>query len=350
MRWRLPAPTRSWLLASRRPYATSTRAADSLKILFCGSDDFSIISLRALDAARRRLPGLIDEIHVAHRPAKPTGRGLKTLRPVPITQAARDLSLPTHTLDTFTGWTPPFSYNLVVAVSFGLLVPPRILSLAPYGGLNVHPSLLPDLRGAAPIEHAILKRREYTGVSVQTLHPTHFDQGVVLAQTPPPGISIAKHETAAELEGRLAAAGADMLVDVLHTRKFVSPLQGVGWYAQSNRPLDHAPKITKQHGFIDFTAMHMDQILAVHRALGDTWCTLPNGDRLVMHELVTLPYTNTHGQPGLWAQHHGPDPLFRAACGRVGRIESSTYAGGKAGRGNAKVKKLLLNPCRVQLM
>ncbi|KAF9693899.1 hypothetical protein EKO04_008481 [Ascochyta lentis] len=342
MLWRLPAPVRSLLLSHPRPYATATRHADPLKIFFCGSDDFSITSLRALDDARRRVPGLIDEIHVAHRPAKPTGRGLKTLRQVPISHAARDLSLPTHTFDTFTGWTPPFSYNLVIAVSFGLLVPPRILSLARYGGLNVHPSLLPDLRGSAPIEHAILKRREYTGVSVQTLHPTKFDQGVVLAQSPAPGIRIAKDETAGELEGRLAIVGAQMLVDVLETRKFVSPLEGVGWYAQANAAIDYAPKITKQDAFIDFTSMDMDQILAVHRALGDTWCMLPNGDRLVMHDVVNLGYTNTDGQPGLWAQEDCHEPLFRAACGRVGGIRSSTYSGGKSGKGNSKVKKMLL--------
>ncbi|KAJ4331832.1 Methionyl-tRNA formyltransferase [Ascochyta clinopodiicola] len=342
MLWRLPAPVRSLLLASRRPYATLPRDADPLKVLFCGSDDFSITSLRALDDARRRVPGLIDEIHVAHRPAKPTGRGLTTLREVPITHAARDLSLPIHTFDTFTGWTPPFSYNLVIAVSFGLLVPPRILSLARYGGLNVHPSLLPDLRGSAPIEHAILKQREYTGVSVQTLHPTQFDQGVVLAQTSAPGIRIGEHETAGELKERLAVVGAEMLVDVLKTRKFISPLEDVSWYAQTNKPTDYAPKITKQDAFIDFPSMSMDQILAVHRALGDTWCKLPNGDRLVMHEVVNLDYTNTDGKPGLWAQDDCPEPLFRAACGRVGGIRSSTYAGGKAGKGNAKVRKMLL--------
>jgi methionyl-tRNA formyltransferase len=79
-------------------------------------------------------------------------------------------------------------------------VPPRILQKLKYGGLNVHPSLLPDLRGAAPIEHAILSGRNYTGVSVQTLHPLHFDHGVVLAQTPAPGIPIGPDTTAAALE------------------------------------------------------------------------------------------------------------------------------------------------------
>jgi len=66
---------------------------------------------------------------------------------VPIKDMAMELKLPTHEIATFTGWKPPVygteSMSLVIAVSFGLLVPPRILNLATYGGLNVHPSLLP---------------------------------------------------------------------------------------------------------------------------------------------------------------------------------------------------------------
>jgi methionyl-tRNA formyltransferase len=58
--------------------------------------------------------------------------------------AGTELDLNVHQIDTFTGWTPPESFNMVVAVSFGLLVPPRILKAAKYGGLNVHPSMLPE--------------------------------------------------------------------------------------------------------------------------------------------------------------------------------------------------------------
>jgi methionyl-tRNA formyltransferase len=265
---------------------------------------------------------------------------------VPISQTARHLSLPTHTFDTFTGWSPPFSYNIVVAVSFGLLVPPRILGQASYGGLNVHPSLLPDLRGSAPIAHAILKQREYTGVSVQTLHPQHFDQGTILAQSLAPGVKIETNETAKQLEARLADIGADMLIDVLKSRSFVTPPQNVGWYAG---PVDYAPKTTKQDRFIDFRTHTISEILAIQRALGDTWCLLPNGDRLIMHEMVSLDEVEVvnlgaiekTGEPGLWVQDDSRVPLFRAACGRVGGLRKSTYAGGLAGKGNKKVKKLL---------
>jgi hypothetical protein len=83
MLWQLPAPVRSLaLLAGCRRYGVTapSQTPEPLRILFCGSDDFSIASLRALTVAKHELPSLIHSIHVVHRPPKPTGRGLKTLR------------------------------------------------------------------------------------------------------------------------------------------------------------------------------------------------------------------------------------------------------------------------------
>lgn len=261
---------------------------------------------------------------------------------MPIKQiAAAELNLPTHAIDTFTGWTPPLSINLIIAVSFGLFVPPRILHHAKYGGLNVHPSLLPDLRGPAPIEHAILKSRKSTGVSIQTLHPQHFDQGTILAQTPPPGIEIRSGMTAIALETQLAKTGAQMLLDVLKTHKYVPPLEDVGWYAGSDGPVGHAPKITKQQHFIDFAEKNMQEILAVQNALASSWCILPNGDRLILHRLADTGKIDAHGrEPGIWIQKGYDYPLFRSACGRIGAILESTYAGSKAGHGNAKLVRI----------
>ncbi|EAT87685.1 hypothetical protein SNOG_05294 [Parastagonospora nodorum SN15] len=241
----------------------------------------------------------------AATPAKPSGRGLKHLREVPIHPVAQSLALPTHTLDTFTSWTPPTPINLIIAVSFGLLIPPRILSLATHGGLNVHPSLLPDLRGPAPIEHAILRGRERTGVSIQTLHPTRFDHGTVLAQTPAPGLAISRDATAARLGEELAAVGARMLVDVLRERMYLAPHRDVGWYAGS---IAHAPKTTKQ-----------DRKLISADSMAEPW---PK-------------------EPGLWLRHDIKNPVIRAKCGAVAIVASSTYPGTRKGGGNAKVMRML---------
>lgn len=256
--------------------------------------------------------------------------------------AAHELSLPTHAVDTFTGWSPPTPVDLVIAVSFGLFVPPRILSYSHYGGLNVHPSLLPDLRGPAPIEHAILKRRKYTGVSVQTLHPKHFDQGIILAQTPPPGIEISTETTSQQLERQLADVGAQMLVDVVKSRRFVPPLKDAGWYAQSNHPTDHAPKITKRDRFVDFDKDTLDDILAKQQALGDPWCILPNGDRLILHDVIDTNTADTSNRkPGFFVGPDGKEPLIRPSCGRIGILAKSTYEGNKQGHGNAKLVRIL---------
>ncbi|EOA92169.1 uncharacterized protein SETTUDRAFT_86942 [Exserohilum turcica Et28A] len=343
---RLPGLARPLLSPWRRHYtAATTPAADArpLRILFCGSDAFSIASLRALVHVQHGVPRLIDSIHVLHRPAKPTGRGLKTLRPVPIEQvAAHELSLATSAVDTFTGWSPPAPVDLVIAVSFGLLVPPRILGHAHYGGLNVHPSLLPDLRGPAPIEHAVVKRRKHTGVSVQTLHPRHFDQGIVLAQTPPPGIPIAPGTTSRQLEEQLAHVGAQMLVDVVKSRTFVPPLQDAGWYAHSNYPTDHAPKITKRDRFVDLETDTLQDILAKQRAFGDPWCILPSGDRLILHTVIDADIADSSGhRAGFFVGPNGKEPWFRPACGRIGILAKSTYEGNKQGHGNAKLVRIL---------
>lgn len=201
----------------------------------------------------------------------------------------------------------------------------------------MHPSLLPDLRGSAPIEHAILRRREHTGVSVQTLHPSRFDEGLVLKQTEAPGMRIAEGETRAELGDRLGDVGARMLVDVLREGSFVEPAESVAWYTGTT---EHAPKITKQDSFIDFDAMSVQQVLAVHRALGDVWCRLPNGERLVVHEVAAAGRSSGDYPPGLFVGSEGK-LMLRAKCGGEAVIQSSTYPGGKKGHGNSKAIKLL---------
>ena len=164
----------------RTEYRPLAKTSKPLRILFCGSDDFSSASLRGLLEEQRRDPELIASIDVLCRPGKPSGRSLKNIREgtspqstylvtnltmvVPIKAVAQELGLVIHERDTFTGWdvrAAEFTFeqetdylqlpkpqnepiNLIIAVSFGLFVPPRILRSAEYGGLNVHPSLLPE--------------------------------------------------------------------------------------------------------------------------------------------------------------------------------------------------------------
>ncbi|KAM0198193.1 hypothetical protein ACHAPA_007291 [Fusarium lateritium] len=211
-------------------------------------------------------------------PPKRMGRGFKTLREVPCKLLAEDLGLEIHQRETFTKWDLPQGTNLVIAVSFGLFVPPRILKSAKYGGLNVHPSLLPDLRGPAPVHHAILKGYEYTGVSLQTLDDREFDHGTVLSQTPSPGISVPPGSTVQELTNLLAPIGAQMLVQGLRDGVYVPPRQDKSWKGDEleEERLSHAPKVTKAGGHVKWTTWTADEIVRRVRVLGSIWTHAAN--------------------------------------------------------------------------
>ena len=268
------------------------------------------------------------------------GRKLTTV--VPIQEVATtELSLPTHAVESFNAWFPPMDIDLVIAVSFGLLIPSRILSLSTHGGINVHPSLLPDLRGAAPIERAILNRREHTGVTVQTLHPKHFDRGTVLAQTPAPGIPIPADMHFAALKEQLAGLGASMLLNVLEEGKYRSPHNNGAWYTKSSGPIEEAAKVTKQDQLIDFLCHTVDDAFLKHRALGDTWCFLPNRERLVVHKIALTDKTDPNSRiAGVYVQEGCEFPLLRDLKGGIAMILESTIAGQPSGEGNAKIRRM----------
>ncbi|KAL1865679.1 Methionyl-tRNA formyltransferase [Diaporthe australafricana] len=256
-------------------------ATEPLRILFCGSDEFSCASLRALHSLQAAKPKLIKSIDVLVRPGKPAGRGLRRIATGPLFRLAEELGLAVHKRDTFTGWELPppghvrhhetgevlrhraahenshrQPFNLLVAVSFGLFVPPRVLRALRFGGLNVHPSMLPDLRGPAPLQHALLRGRRHAGVTLQTLHEKDFDRGAVLAQTPWPGLPVPEGCDVRQLHDLLAEKGAELLVDGLKRRVFVPPYLPQGW-TPTEEDLDagllwDAPKVTKLDSMVDW--------------------------------------------------------------------------------------------------
>ena len=258
-----------------RRYSSLQKTPDPLRILFCGADSFSCASLRALYLEHRRDPLSIASIDVVCRPPKPVGRGYKSIKELPISTQAKQLSLPLHEIDTFTGWSPPLHQghrvNLIIAVSFGLLVPPRILNGARYGGLNVHPSMLPDFYGPAPLHHVLLKTCSLTGVTLQTMDPHHFDQGVILDQTPMPGL-VYQSSTVSELSKEMAPFGAEMLVQAIRKRSFEAPWEVKGWKQTGHEGLvRHAPKITPNDRRIDWQTWTASRILHTQNVLGPLW-------------------------------------------------------------------------------
>ncbi|KAG0634835.1 formyl transferase [Tuber brumale] len=267
-RWTLPVHCRS--------VSTESPTQEPLRVLFCGSDNFSATSLKALHNEHLSNGDLIRSIDVLTLEDKRSGRGMKTIREVPVKSLAKSLSLPRYEIYNFgSDWNLPDNIfgekiNMLIAVSFGLLIPARLIEDAKYGGLNVHPSLLPMYRGAAPIYHTLLDQQPITGVSVQTLHPAKFDHGAILLQTNPPIIIPPKTRYRA-LHDTLASHGAELLVETLRRGLFVPPL---GPTKNDYKP-SLAPKIDPEiHARIDWESQNAEEIEMRCGTFNTVWCRL----------------------------------------------------------------------------
>jgi methionyl-tRNA formyltransferase len=214
-----------------------------LRIVFAGTPQFALPALHALSRSPHRLVGVLTQ------PDRPAGRG-RTTQPSPVKQLAEQLALPLSQparLDQpeqcaqLIDWAP----DLLVVVAYGLLLPPAVLALPPLGGINVHASILPRWRGAAPIQHAILAGDADTGVSIMQMQ-AGLDTGPVFATR---RVSIDETVTAAQLSERLAQLGAELLLSTLEA------LQAghVHAHAQSNPDATYAPKIDKQQARVDWS-------------------------------------------------------------------------------------------------
>lgn len=181
-----------------------------MRIVFFGTPRFAVPSLEALLAERAQVVGVVTQ------PDKPRGRSRSTLLPPPVKQVAERYGLPVlqpdrPAGDVFLAALRHLHPELGVVVAYGHLLRPELLALPPRGMLNVHASLLPHLRGAAPINWAVLRGDGETGVSVMQME-AGLDSGPVLRRSP---TRIGARETAGELRERLAVLGAETLVETL---------------------------------------------------------------------------------------------------------------------------------------
>jgi methionyl-tRNA formyltransferase len=198
-----------------------------MKLVFAGTPEFAAVSLAALLRARH------DITLVLTRPDRPAGRGLK-----PQQSAVKRLALerglellqPASLKDPAAQATVAQARpEALTVVAYGLLLPSALLALPPRGCLNVHASLLPRWRGAAPIQRALLAGDAATGVTIMRMEET-LDTGPVLLQRATP---IAPADTAGSLHDRLAALGAELLVEALAENPPARPQDAAGaTYAQ----------------------------------------------------------------------------------------------------------------------
>lgn len=180
-----------------------------LAVAFAGTPDFALPSLDAIAASRHRL------IVVYTQPDRPAGRG-RVITPSPVKERARALGLPVEQPASLAGTDAAerlrsHAPDLLVVVAYGLLLPESVLAVPRLGCLNVHASLLPRWRGAAPVARAILAGDATTGVCLMRMEQG-LDTGPVMMRRE---VAIGARETAGELERRLAAEGAALLVPAL---------------------------------------------------------------------------------------------------------------------------------------
>jgi len=211
-----------------------------MRIVFMGTPEFSVPILQAL-AAQHEI------VAVYSQPPRPAGRG-KAERKSPVQQCAEALGLPVrHPVSLRTQSAAEdfaqLQCDVAVVVAYGLILPPSILQAPKRGCLNIHASLLPRWRGAAPIHRAILAGDAETGICIMQMDEG-LDTGAVLQRQSTP---IRAEETTADLHDRLSTMGADLILQALDHLPDL-PLQ-----PQSAEGVTYAAKIDKAEAQIDWT-------------------------------------------------------------------------------------------------
>jgi len=213
-----------------------------MRIAYAGTPEFAVPALRALAGSRHTLVGVLTQ------PDRPAGRGREP-RASPVKSLALALGLPVAqpaSLGRAETRAPlvPWDCELLVVVAYGLLLPRAVLELPRRGCLNIHASLLPRWRGAAPIQRAILAGDAETGVTIMQLDEG-LDTGPVLAQCRVP---ISARTNSAHLQALLAQAGAELLLATLDGLEAGT----VRAAPQSAHGVSYAPKIAKSEARIDW--------------------------------------------------------------------------------------------------
>ncbi len=213
-----------------------------MKVVFCGCGAFGIDCLDALAKSNHQLVGVFTH------PASPAGRGRKLQKTAVANWAIdnnvefieiQDINSP-EALEKLSALKP----DLIVVIAFGQKISEQIISIPKKDAINVHASLLPKYRGAAPINWAIIDGQRKTGVSIITLAQT-MDAGSILAQAKMP---IEELDTAGDVHDRLAGISAPLLIDTIDAIE-----QGKANYQpQDESKATKAPKLKKQDGFIDW--------------------------------------------------------------------------------------------------
>jgi methionyl-tRNA formyltransferase len=255
-----------------------------MRIVFMGTPDFSVPALDALVTAGHEIAAVYTQ------PPRPAGRGQKD-RPSPVHLRANALGLPVRHPKTLRIPEAQADFaalhaDIAVVVAYGLILPKPVLDAPTHGCLNIHASLLPRWRGAAPIHRAILAGDAETGVCIMRMEEG-LDTGPVLLRAATP---IGPTDTTGDLHDRLAALGATLVVDALARLPDLAP------EPQPERGVTYAAKIDKAEAVVDWTrpAAEIDRQIRGLSPFPGAW-TIHEGRRL---KLLRSRVGDGQGAPG----------------------------------------------------
>lgn len=239
-----------------------------MRIVFMGTPDFAVPTLAALHEAGHEIPAAYTQ------PPRPAGRG-KQLQNSPVHRRADELGIPVCHPDTLRDMEAQANFlalepEVAVVVAYGLILPQPILDGPPKGCLNVHASLLPRWRGAAPIQRAILAGDHVTGVTIMRME-RGLDTGPMLATARVP----IEDKTSGELHAELAEIGARLMVETLAQLDQLKP------EAQSELGATYAAKIDKAEARIDWSkpAEQIEREVRAFAPFPGSWFAL-DGERI----------------------------------------------------------------------
>jgi methionyl-tRNA formyltransferase len=271
-----------------------------MRVVFMGTPDFSVPALRALAAAGH------DIACVYTQPPRPAGRG-QAPRPTAVAAAAAGMGLPVRTPATLRDPAEQAAFaalgaDVAVVVAYGLILPQPVLDAPRQGCLNIHASLLPRWRGAAPIHRAVMAGDAETGVCIMRME-AGLDTGPVLLRQ---ALPIGPGDTTGDLHDRLAALGAEMIVQALDR------LPSLTATPQPAGGVTYAAKIDKAEARVDWslTAVQVDRLIRGLSPHPGAWTDV-GGERV---RLLRSAPAEGSGEPG--AVLRG----FSVACG-TGAVE-----------------------------
>ncbi len=225
-----------------------------MDIIFAGTPEFAVASLKSLIYSNHNVQAVLTQ------PDRPKGRG-KKLSSSPIKKIAIEHDIPLHQPLTLTSQEArdifsKYSPDLIVVVAYGLILPKYVLEYPKISCINVHASILPALRGAAPIQYAILTGLKTTGITIMKMEEG-LDSGDILQQQE---LNIRDNDTTLTISNRLAKLGGSLLIDIINNYFSIKPI------AQDDQKATYAPKIKKSMARINWRES-AERINRVVRAL-----------------------------------------------------------------------------------